>query len=150
MKEFWKQFLLRGLTAAAGGPVILGIVYWFLGYYQVTNSLSPHEVSLAIFTISFMAFVCGGITVIYQTERLSVAMAALIHGGVLYLTYLWVYLLNGWLLSQIFSILVFTGIFFAGYALVWLVIYFVSKKRVAQVNARRGTPPQTGHKSHRA
>ena len=58
----------------------------------------------------------------------------LLHGGALYIAYLITYLLNGWLQNQFIPILVFTGIFLAGYALVWLIIYRVEKSKAEKLN----------------
>jgi uncharacterized membrane protein YesL len=81
-----------------------------------------------------MAFVAAGVTEVYQIERLPVFTAALLHGAVLYLDYLLLYLLNGWLKQELTSFLVFTGIFVLGYALVWLVIYFSTRRKTIGLN----------------
>ena len=61
-------------------------------------------------------------------------MAILIHGGVLYVSYLVTYLLNGWLELGTFPILVFTGIFVFGYLMIWAVIYAIIRKKTRQLN----------------
>jgi len=129
MKQFTRSFVLRGLMTACGGPIVLAIIYGALGASGAAEALSPAEVCRGILSITVMAFVAGGITTIYQAERLPVAMAALIHGGVLYLDYLLMYLLNSWIPRNGEGIGLFTAIFAAGYALIWLGIYLVNRKK---------------------
>ena len=123
MKAFWKEFLLRGLLCAAGGPLVLAIIYGILGATGTVESFTPGEVVTGILTISLLAFTVAGMTAIYQLEQLPLPMMILLHGGGLYIAYILTYLINGWLLTQLIPILVFTGIFLAGYALIWLIIY---------------------------
>lgn len=137
MKQFFKDFLFRGLICAAGGPVVLAIIYGTLGATGEVTSLSPLEVCLGILTITLLAFIVAGMTAIYQVERLPLASAILIHGGVLYATYLLIYLINGWLQKGIVPILVFTGIFLVAYILIWGIIYFVEKAKVKKLNDLR-------------
>lgn len=134
MKHFWKEFLLRGLLCAAGGPVVLAIVYGVLGATGVAETLSPAAVCTGILTITALAFLAAGMTAIYQQEQLPLAIRILLHGGVLYAAYILTYLLNGWLERQWVSVWIFTGIFAAGYTLIWLVIYLVEKARTEKLN----------------
>jgi hypothetical protein len=134
MKAFLKEFLLRGLICAAGGPLVLATIYGILGATGTVESLSPREVCLAIVTIMLLAFVAAGMTAIYQTEQLPLPMMILLHGGGLYIAYILTYLINGWLLTQLVPILVFTGIFLAGYALIWLIIYWTIKAKTQKIN----------------
>ena len=57
MKQFIKDFILRGLLAASGGPVILAIIYGIIGQTGAVSTLTPREVCLAILTITLLAFV---------------------------------------------------------------------------------------------
>ena len=134
MKKYSMEFLTRGLMAAAGGPLILAIIYGVLGITDTVQSLTPGEVSIGIFTLTVMAFIAAGITMIYQVESLPLPMAILIHAGVLYLDYLMIYLLNNWLPGD--AIGIFTLIFFAGYALVWLVIYLCIRANTKKLNEK--------------
>ena len=134
MKKFWSDFFLRGFVAAAGGPVVLAIIYGIWGKTGVVNALSPHEVCMGILTITLLAMVVGGMTAIYQVEQLPLISAILIHGGVLYGVYILVYLINGWLISQLIPILVFTGVFVAGYTVIWLCIYLYHRKKITAIN----------------
>ena len=134
MKAFWKDFVLRGLMVAAGGPVVLAIVYGILGATGTAQALTPSEVCMGILTITVMAFVAAGITAIYQTERLPLMGRILIHAAVLYADYLFMYLLNSWMPRNWSTIGIFTGIFAGGFALIWLGIYFSIRSKTAAVN----------------
>lgn len=139
MKKFWKEFCLRGLTAAWGGPIILAIVYWILGLTGVVVTLDVNQVVLGVVTSSIMSFVAAGITAVYQVEKLPLMHAIVLHGGVLYLDYLGIYLLNGWLADGIVPFLVFTAIFVVGYAIVWLIVASVIKHHANKLNQKLNT-----------
>lgn len=134
MKKFWKEFLLRGLISAAGGPLVLAVIYGILGATGAVESLAPSEVCMGILSITLLAFIVAGMTAIYQIEQLPLPIMILLHGGGLYAAYILTYLLNGWLRSSLIPILVFTGVFVAGYALIWLVIYCVERHKTAKLN----------------
>lgn len=134
MKGLVKKFIHRGLLTAAGGPVVLAIVYYFLGRYGVLQSLTVEEAVKGILTVTLMAFVAGGIPVVYEAERLGLLWATLIHALTLYADYLIIYLWNGWLKSAQTPVLVFTLIFFGGYGLIWLLIYNSVKAKVRRLN----------------
>lgn len=123
MKKYILAFLKRGLSVAAGGPIILAIVYGILGAVGVVAHLTPGEVCASILTITLMAFIAAGITAVYTVEKLPLISAILIHAGVLYLDYLMVYLLNSWIPRDLTGIGIFAAIFAVGYAVVWLCIY---------------------------
>ena len=136
MKKQIIEFLKRGLSVAAGGPIVLAIVYGILGAVGVVEHLTPGEVCTSILTITLMAFIAGGITVVYTIERLPLISAILIHAGVLYLDYLMVYLLNSWIPRDLTGIGIFTAIFAAGYAVVWLCIYLSTKAKTDRINKK--------------
>ena len=134
MKKFWKDFLFRGLICAAGGPLVLAILYGILGATGAVEAFSPKEVCLGIVTITLLAFIAAGMTAIYQMEQLPLPMMVLLHGGALYIAYILTYLLNGWLQNSLVPILVFTGIFVVSYALIWLIIYCVERAKAEKLN----------------
>ena len=133
-KQFWKEFLHRGLLAAAGGPVILAIIYGILGATGVVTSLPPAEVCMGVLSITLMAFIAAGITAVYQMEQLPLPGAIAIHAVVLYLDYLIMYLLNSWIPRDVTAMGIFSAIFFGGFALVWLIIYQFIKRDTDKVN----------------
>ena len=139
MNRYVKEFFLRGLTCAAGGPLVLAIIYAILGAEGITDSLSPAEVSMAIISITVMAFIAAGITMVYQIEQLPLPCAILIHGGVLYADYLLMYILNSWIPRNWQAIGIFTAIFAAGYALIWIVIYLTIRVKTERINQKLKT-----------
>lgn len=135
MKKIIREFLLRGLIAGGFGPMILAIVYLALQRNADLQSLSVSRICIGIFSLYALAFLAGGMNVIYQIERLPLMVAILLHGGVLYLGYLVTYLVNDWLELGIMPVLVFTFIFVAGYLLIWAVIYSLTRRNTERINA---------------
>lgn len=136
MKAFAKEFLLRGLLAAGGGPIVLAIVYGILGATGTVSSFSPNEVCMGILTVTLLAFLVAGMTAIYQLEQLPLATAIALHGAGLYLAYILIYLVNGWLKRQLIPVLIFTIAFILGYAVIWLIIYSVTKAKTDSLNQK--------------
>lgn len=134
MKTFWKEFLLRGLMAASGGPVVLAIIYGILGATGEVNAFTPKEVCLGILTVTLLAFIVAGMTAIYQIEQLPLPTMILLHGAALYIAYILIYLLNGWLKQQLLPIAIFTAVFVISYAVIWLIIYCVEKRKTGKLN----------------
>ena len=134
MKKYIGEFLRRGLTACGLGPVVLAILYLVLNHCDAIDTLTVNQVCIGIFSLSALAFVAGGMNIIYQIERLPLMVAILIHGGVLYLSYLITYLLNDWLEQGTTPVLIFSGIFILGYVLIWAIIYWVTKRNANRLN----------------
>ena len=130
MKGFWKEFVKRGALVCGCGPLVLAVIYAVFGDAVMTGS----EVALGIISITVLAFLAAGITAVYQWERLPLFGAILLHGIVLYCVYLAVYLLNGWLADGSVPFWIFTGIFAAGYAAIWCVIYITTSLSTKRVN----------------
>lgn len=139
MKKFWKQFFMRGIVAGGGGPVVLAIVYLCLGLSGVVQTLDVFQVVLGILSSFLIAFVAAGITAVYQIEKLPLVWATLIQCAVLYIDYLGIYLLNGWLADGIVPFLVFTAIFVVGFAIIWLVVYLSIKYNANKLNQKLNT-----------
>ena len=134
MRRFVFDFLRRGVTACGLGPIVLAIVYLILQQVDNVRTLSVNEVCIGIFSLLALAFVAGGMNAIYQIERLQLMIAILIHGGVLYLSYLVTYLLNDWLDFGVISLVVFSTIFVVGFIVIWAVIYLVIRNKTAKIN----------------
>ena len=141
MKKFAKEFVLRGLLAAGGGPVVLAIIYGILGKAEVVSSFSPNEVCMGILTVTLLAFTVAGMTAIYQLEQLPLILAILLHGAGLYTVYILIYLLNGWLQQRLIPIAIFTAAFLAGYAVIWLIIYRITKNNTDRINKKLKNNP---------
>ena len=136
MKKFIPEFIRRGLMACGFGPIVLAVIYLILQNKDVVQTLTVREVCVGILSITALAFVAGGMNVLYQLERLPLMAAVLIHGSVLYLAYLITYLLNGWLQLGTTPILVFSSIFVLGYLVIWAVIYSVTKSKAEKLNEK--------------
>lgn len=134
MKKLCLEFIRRGLTACGFGPIVLAILYLILERQANVEALTVNQVCMGIFSISALAFIAGGMNVIYQVERLPLMLAILIHGGVLYASYLGTYLLNSWLAWGTAPILVFSLVFIVGYFAVWAVIYSLTRRNTKKLN----------------
>ena len=134
MKKHIKKFVARGLFVCGLGPIALAIVYAVLNATGAVSEMSVSEMVIGITSVTVLAFIAGGISMIYDVERLPIAIAALIHAGVLYLDYIVIYLINGWLKEGIVPFVIFTSCFFVGFALIWLIIYLTTKKSADEIN----------------
>ena len=134
MKKTVLGFLRRGVISCGLGPMVLAILYLIIQKQGAGDTLTVHQVCTGIFSLSGLAFIAGGMNVIYQIERLPLMVAILIHGSVLYISYLITYLINGWLEWGIMPILVFSGIFILGYLIIWAVIYAIIKRNTDKLN----------------
>ena len=134
MKKQVKEFFRRGIAACGLGPIVLAVLYLILQHNGVVELLTVNEVCVGILSLSALAFIAGGMNVIYQTEQLPLMVAILIHGGVLYVSYLTTYLVNDWLDWGTAPILVFSGVFVIGYLLIWAVIYSIVKRNTSKLN----------------
>lgn len=132
MKKITKEFCLRGMMFAWSGPVILAIVWICLEKAHVVETVTVNEVVVGILSATVMAFIATGISIVYEIENLPKAIAGLLQGVVLYIDYLGLYLLNGWLPST--QVLLFTVVFIAGFTLIWLCIYISIRIKVNKMN----------------
>ena len=134
MRKFVLEFLRRGFVACGMGPIILAILYLILQQTAAIDTLTVNQVCIGIFSITALAFIAGGMNAIYQIERLPLMVAILIHGSVLYISYLGTYLLNDWLDWGVMPIVVFSAIFVVGYVVIWAIIYSITKHRTKMLN----------------
>jgi len=134
MKKNILEFIRRGMIACGFGPLVLVVLYLILHKQTNLQTLTVSEVCLGIVSLTVLAFITGGMNIVYQIEKLPLMVAILIHGGVLYVSYLCTYLINGWLEWGTTPILVFSAIFIIGYLAIWTVIYYTTKKRTAKLN----------------
>ena len=134
MRKFVFEFLRRGFTACGMGPIILAILYLILQQTAAVATLTVNQVCIGIFSITALAFIAGGMNAIYQIERLPLMLAILIHGSVLYISYLGTYLLNDWLYWGVMPIVVFSAVFVVGYIVISAIIYSITKNRTERLN----------------
>ena len=132
MKKFLKDFCKRGMAFAWSGPVIMAIIWLCLQASGTVSELTVNQVALGIFSTTIMAFIAAGISVVYQMENLPKPFAVLIQASVLYIDYMGIYLLNGWLPTD--KIGMFTLIFVAAFAVIWVCIYIPTRIKVAKMN----------------
>ncbi len=137
MKKWIKEFCLRGMMFAWGGPIVLAVVWACLKQAGVVADLTVDEVVLGIVSTTVMAFVAAGVSIVYQIENLPKAFAGLVQAAVLYADYLGFYLLNGWL--PLHQIGFFTVIFAVGFAVIWFSIYIPTRIKIHKINKMLGT-----------
>lgn len=134
MKRFVLVFLRRGAIASGIGPIVWAIIYMILQQVAAVETLTVNQVCIGIFSLTVLAFLAGGLNAIYQIERLPLLMAILIHGSVLYVSYLGTYLINDWLDFGVIPIIVFSAIFVVGYIVIWVIIYSIIKRNTEKLN----------------
>lgn len=132
MKKFLKEFFFRGAMCAWGGPAVMCIVWACIRKFSGVETITTKEAIMAVVSTMLIAFLAAGITAIHQMEQLPVVMAAIIHMAVLYVAYLAMYLINGWMPTKVIGI--FTIIFFACFAVIWLIVYLCVRKSVKKMN----------------
>ena len=134
MKYYVKRFIRKGLFVCGFGPIVLAVMYAVLGRLGVVEVITVERFVAEVVSVTILAFIAGGIGMVYEIERLPLVLAILIHAVALYLDYIVVYLMNGWLKDGAESLIVFTVCFIVGFALVWLIIYLTTKRSAEKLN----------------
>jgi len=134
MKKFWKEFLKRGLLFAWGGPAVMCVVWSCIDKFQGVDMIETKSAVLAIISTTLIAFVAAGITAIHQMEQIPVVISAITHMIVLYVAYLAIYLINGWMPTKVIGI--FTIIFFATFLVIWAIVYVCVRRSVRKMNEK--------------
>ena len=132
MKNFLKEFFLRGMMCAWGGPAVMCVIWACIRKFEGIETITTKEAFSAVLSTMLIAFVAAGITAIYQMEQLPVVIAASLHMVILYVTYLSMYLINGWIPTKVIGI--FTIIFFGIFAVIWLIVYLCVRRSVKKMN----------------
>lgn len=132
MNKYVKEFCKRGLMFAWGGPAIVAIVWFCIEKGGALEQLTAGQVLLGVLSSSLLAFIAAGVTIVHQIEKLPRSIATLIQMGVLYVDYLGIYLINGWIKSS--AVLVFTLIFVGVFAVIWGTVYCVESAKVKRMN----------------
>ncbi len=130
--SIFREFMKRGMMSSVGGPIVAAVVYKILAASGTVEAFTVDEFFTITLTSALLAFIAGGVTVVYQLERLPLGAAAFLHCAVLFADYLTVYLVNGWLAPG--AVPYFIVIFLAGYLLVWLIVWLCIRARVKAVN----------------
>lgn len=134
MKKYISEFLRRGFAACGIGPLVLAVLYLIMQAQGLVQTLTVNEVCMGIFSLTALAFIAGGMNFIYQIEKLPLMLAILIHGGILYISYLTTFILNGWLAQGFAPFLIFSLVFIAGYFVIWAIIYAITRRNTAKLN----------------
>ena len=134
MKRYLKSFCIRGLIAAAFGPIVLAVIYLILYYLDVALVVSTTKICREILTIELLAFFAGGFPILYSVERIPTLLAGLLHAAMLYLDYVVIYFVNGWMPFDMKPFLVFTACFFLGFALIWLFVWLFKRRTARDLN----------------
>ena len=134
MKKFLKEFFKRGLLFAWGGPAIMCVVWTYINKFQGIDMIETRGAVLAVISTTLIAFVAAGITAIHQMEQIPVVISAITHMIVLYVAYLAMYLINGWMPTKVIGI--FTIIFIACFAVIWGMVYMSVRRSVNKMNEK--------------
>ena len=66
MKKYALDFFRRGLVACGFGPIILAVLYLILKHQAYVDTLTVNQVCLGIFSLTALAFIAGGMNIIYK------------------------------------------------------------------------------------
>ncbi len=133
MKNYIMAFIKRGAVFSSGGPVILAIIYLTAGNI---HTVSPKEAATAILSVTLLAYIAAGITIVYGIEKLPLFSAMLIHGTVLYFDYLIMYFINNWIPRNLTGLGIFSAVFIICYTAIWLIIYLSIKIKTKKLNKK--------------
>lgn len=117
-----------------GGPVIVSIVYICLNTNGIVSTVSVPKIITEILTSALLAFIAAGISAIYNVEKIQQGAAGLIQGSVLFIDYIGIYLLNGWIPFSLQAVILFTVLFAVIFLAIWFTIYFVTKNKIKKMN----------------
>lgn len=132
MKKRIKDFLFRGLICGGFGPIVYGVVMFVIYLCGVDTLIDGLMIFKGVISTYLLGFIVAGASIIWQEERLGLGLSIFIHGSVLYICYLLMYLINGWLLSD--NILIFSIIFILGYLFIWGIIYLIETIKMKRMN----------------
>lgn len=134
MNDLVKKFMHRGLIFSGFGPLVYGIVMLIIDLCNVEVAASGVEIFKGIISTYLLAFIVSGASVIWKVEKIGLGFSVLIHGSCLYICYLSMYLINGWIKDDLNNVLIFSLIFLVSYLVIWLIIFLVERKRANKFN----------------
>ena len=129
-----RDFFFRGLLFGGFGPIIAGIVFLVLHFTLKDLTLTGLQVFTTIVSTYLLAFVHAGASVFNQIESWPLAKSTLCHFGLLYVAYILCYVINSWIPFEPLVLGIFTAIFAAGYAVIWLAVYVSIRVTVKRLN----------------
>lgn len=127
MNKYVKAFFHRGLIFGGFGPIIVGIVFAILGATLEDFHIDGWQILLAIASTYLLAFLQAGASVFNRIESWPIPKSLACHFLTVYLAYVVTYTVNTWIPFEPIAILVFTGVFVAIYAVVWLIVVISMK-----------------------
>ena len=136
MNIYLKRFLQRGLAFGGFGPIIAGIVYYIISLSVPMFALGGKEVLVGIVSTYVLAFLMAGASVFNQIEHWSLARSLFCHFSLYYIAYVTCYLVNAWIPFSWDALLIFTGVFVGGYALVWIIVYLCARHTGKKLNEK--------------
>lgn len=134
MKKRVQKFCFRGLIFGGFGPLVYALVMLILQLSGMDVMADGVMIFKAVISTYLMAFVISGASIIWEEERLGLPVCILIHGLLVYFSYLITYLTNGWIKTDWKALGVFSSVFVIGYLLIWLMIYLIEKNKVKKFN----------------
>ena len=136
MKKYVKEFMSRGLIFGGFGPIVVGIVHFIISLTINNFSLNGLEILVAIISSYILAFIQAGATVFEQIESFSPVKSLLFHMVSVYITYIFVYLVNSWIPFDLTVIIIFTFIFITLFLLIWFIVYFINRNLTKKMNEK--------------
>lgn len=136
MNKYLKSFLSRGLTFGGFGPIVLGIVLFFVELSETDLALNGKNLLIAILSTYVIAFVQAGASVFNQIEHWSIARSMGCHFSALLVVYSLTYIINSWIPFEPLAILFFCLVFVLIYFTIWLTVYFSVKAYTKKLNAK--------------
>lgn len=136
MNRYLKQFLHRGLIFGGFGPIILGIVFFFIEQSGTELNLRSDDMLLAIISTYLLAFVQAGSSVFNQIESWSIGKSLLCHFSSLFVVYSLTYIINSWIPFKPLVLLIFCLIFAVVYFTVWITVYMCVRAHTKKLNSK--------------
>ena len=136
MNVYLKKFLQRGLMFGGFGPIIAAVIYFAISQSTPSFSIGGVGMLLAVVSTYVVAFLVAGASVFNQIEHWSLARSLLCHFSLYYIAYVTCYLVNAWIPFSWNALLIFTGVFVGGYALVWIIVYLCMRHTGKKLNEK--------------
>ncbi len=136
MNKYVKSFLQRGFAFSGLGPIVLAIVYLFLGRFIEDFSLTGTEAFFSILSVYLLAFLQAGASVFNQIEHWPIAKSLFCHFITIYISYSLCYVANSWIPFEPKVLIIFTLIFVIGYFLIWGIVYTSVKAASKKFNEK--------------
>lgn len=136
MNKYLKSFLQRGLAFGGFGPIVVGLVLFFIDLAGGTVALSGSDVLLAVVSTYLLAFIQAGASIFNQIEEWPITKSLLCHFSLLFVAYSLTYVLNSWIPFEPMVLLIFCIIFVVVYFIIWITVYLLVRAHTKKLNAR--------------